>query len=174
MELLVKIFIAFIKIGTFSFGGGNAILPLIRQEVIVNNKWIGYNEFTDLVAISQATPGPVAINSATYIGYKTAGLPGSIAATLGVSLPTFLIMLILTHYFFRFRDNRYVKDAFQGLVPATVGLVAAAAVMLVPSSFIDYKSGLICAGVFFASYKYKADPILLILISGLLGYLLYN
>jgi chromate transporter len=174
MELLVKIFVVFFKIGAFSFGGGNAILPLIRQEVIVNNKWIGYNEFTDLVAISQATPGPVAINSATYIGYKVAGIQGSLLATLGVSLPTFLIMLTLTHYFFRFRENQYVKDAFLGLVPATVGLVAAAAIMLVPSSFIDYKSVLIFAAVFVASYKYKIDPIILILVTGLLGYLIYN
>lgn len=173
MSLCLKLFIVFFKIGLFSFGGGNAILALIRQEVVVNNRWLGINEFTDLVAISQATPGPVAINGATYIGYRVAGIQGSLIATFGVSLPTFVIMLILTHYFMKFKDNQYVQDALMGLLPVTLGLVAAAALLLVPNSFIDYKSILIFAGVFIASYRFKADPVLLIIISGILGFLFY-
>lgn len=174
MNIYFKLFMIFLKIGAFSFGGGNAMLPLIRQEVVVNNHFISGKEFTDLVAISQATPGPIAINGATYVGYRVCGFSGSVIATFGMVLPTFIIMLIMTKFFIKFKDDFYVKSAFSVLLPATVGLVAAAAVVVSMDSFIDYKSIIIFLGVFIASFKYDKDPILLLCISGAIGFFLYK
>lgn len=174
MSLLFKLFYTFFKIGLFSFGGGYAMLPLIRQEVVMNNSWIGAKEFTDLVAISQATPGPIAINGATYVGYRVSGLFGSIFATIGVILPSFIVMIIITKFFLSFKNNDYMKDAFSALRPATIGLIAAAAVLVSTDTFIDYKSFIIFIGVFIASYKYEMDPILLTVISGIIGFIVYK
>ncbi|SKA91644.1 chromate transporter [Clostridium sp. USBA 49] len=169
-----KLFYTFFKIGLFSFGGGYAMLPLIQQEVTLSNKWITVKEFIDIVAISQITPGPIAINSATYIGYKISGILGSIFATIGVVMPSIIIMLIICKFFFKFKNNKYVENAFLGLRPATVGLVAAAAILVSNSSFIDYKSVIIFLFAFIASYKYKANPILLTIISAIIGLVLYK
>lgn len=171
--ILLKIFLTFFKIGLFSFGGGYAMLPLIQEEVVTINKWLTANEFIDIVAISQVTPGPIAINSATYVGYKASGILGSISATLGVSLPSIIIMLIISKFFLAFKNNDYMEKAFKGLRPCTVGLIAAAAILVANSAFIDYKSVLIFLGAFIASYKYKLDPILLTCISAILGIILY-
>jgi chromate transporter len=171
--ILLRVFITFFKIGLFSFGGGYAMLPMIQQEVVEINNWVSDTEFIDIVAISQITPGPIAINSATYIGFKTAGVLGSTVATLGVVMPSIIIMIIISRFFIKFKNNKYVEYAFLGLRPATVGLVAAAAILVAGESFIDYKSVILFIGAFFASYKYKADPILLTVIAGILGYILY-
>jgi chromate transporter len=174
MMLYLDIFITFFKIGLFSFGGGYAMLPLIQQEVTLNHNWVTVKEFIDIVAISQITPGPIAINSATYIGYKVTGVYGSVLATLGVAAPSIIIMLIICRFFFKFKNNKNVEYAFLGLRPATVGLVAAAAILVAYGSFIDYKSIIIFIAAFVLSYKYKADPILLTIISGAAGFILYK
>jgi len=174
MSLYLKILWVFTKIGLFSYGGGNAVLPLIRQEVVINNLWLKSSEFTDLVAISQVTPGPIAINAATYIGYRLAGFWGSIFANLGIILPTFIMMLLITRAFTKFKYNEYVQNMFSGILPVTVGLIASSAVLVSYGSFIDYKSVLIFAGVFFAAYKFRVNPIVLIIISGLLGFVFYR
>lgn len=171
--ILFEIFITFFKIGLFSFGGGYAMLPLIQQEVVNINNWLTTGEFIDIVAISQVTPGPIAINSATYVGYKASGILGSIAATIGVSLPSIIIMLIISKFFFSFKNNGYVEKAFKGLRPSTIGLIAAAAILVADSAFIDYKSVIIFLGAFIASYKYKVDPILLTCVSAILGIIIY-
>jgi chromate transporter len=171
--ILLDIFITFFKIGLFSFGGGYAMLPLIQQEVTTTHTWVTTTEFIDIVAISQITPGPIAINSATYIGFKTAGIIGSALATLGVVTPSIIIMIIISRFFIKFKNNKYLDYAFLGLRPATVGLIAAAAVLVSYESFIDFKSVIIFAAAFFASYKYKLDPILLTVIAGVVGYVLY-
>lgn len=174
MNICLKLFSIFFKIGLFSFGGGYAMLPLIRQEVVINHQWLLAREFADLVAISQATPGPIAINGATYVGYKVGGILGSFSATLGVILPSFIIMVVITRFFVKFKHNEYVEDAFWGLRPATVGLIAAAAILVGNDSFIDFYSILIFTAVFIASYKYKIDPILLTIIAGVVGFLIYR
>lgn len=174
MNICLKLFYTFIKIGLFSFGGGNAILPLIRQEVVSGTHWLKSSEFTDLVAVSQATPGPIAVNGATYVGYKVAGWPGSIAATLGVILPTFIIMIIFTKFYLKLKDHKYIKHMFTILVPTTIGLMAAAPFLVVEGSFSGWKSILICAAAFIAAVKFKADPILLTLLSGLAGLILFR
>lgn len=174
MSVYIKILFSFLKIGLFSFGGGNAMLPLVRQEVVIRNHWLSASEFTDMVAISQATPGPIAINSATYAGYRAGGLLGSIIGTFGMIFPTFVIIILLTKFYMKFKEDKYVKDAFSWLVPATVGLVAAAAILIGFDAFIDYKSIIIFLCVFIAAYKYKADPILLTILSGIAGYIIYR
>lgn len=173
MSILTQIFFCFFKIGLFSFGGGYAMLPLIQKEVVDMHAWVSVQEFIDMVAISQATPGPIAINIATYVGYKTSGVIGSAMATLGVTLPSFIIMIIISKFFLKFKDNKYMDYAFLGLRPATVGLIAAAAILVAYGSFIDYKSVIIFLLCFIASLKYNADPILLIVLAGIAGYFLY-
>lgn len=174
MNIFLKLFLTFFKIGLFSFGGGYAMLPLIKEEVVVNNLWLTLNEFTDIIAISQVTPGPIAVNSATYIGYTvTNSIWGSALATLGVILPSFIVMIIISIFFVKFKDNQYVEYAFKGLRPAVIGLIAAAALLLVNKTiFIDYMSIIIFIGVFFASLK-KVDPILLIVIVAVVGLVVY-
>lgn len=169
----IKLLISFFKIGLFSFGGGYAMLPLIQREVVSLNKWLSYKEFIDIVAISQVTPGPVAINTATYVGYKVAGVFGSTMATFGVVLPSFIIIIIMSKFFFKFRNNKYVDAAFLGIRPAVVGLIAAAAILVAYGSFIDYKSVIIFLLAFILTYKYKIDPIIMMIIAGAVGFIVY-
>lgn len=182
LELYLSYFLAFFKIGLFGFGGGYAMLSLIQHEVVEAHQWISTADFTDIVAISQTTPGPIAFNTATYIGYTATtqlgysaaqGVMGSAICTLSVSLPSIILMTIVCRFFARFRNNVWVDSALTGLKPAVIGLIAAAALLLMNErNFTDYKSWLIFAGVFIASLK-KVDPILLIVIAGILGYFLY-
>lgn len=182
VQLYLSMFFSFLKIGLFGFGGGYAMLPLIQQEVVETHQWITVSEFTDIVAISQTTPGPISFNTATYIGYKAvnnnshgllASIFGSAICTLAVSLPSFGIMTLVVAFFFKFKENRYVRAALFGIKPAVIGLIAAAGIMLINGhNFIDYKSWAIFAVVFLASLK-KIDPILLIALAGSAGYLLY-
>lgn len=180
----LQLFYVYLKIGLFGFGGGYAMLSLIQDEVVDKYGWISSQEFTDIVAISQMTPGPIGINSATYIGYTAihnAGystsfsILGSALATFAVCLPSFILVLIVSYYFVRVKNNKYIEAAFTGLRPATVGLIAAASLMLMNSeNFIDYKSFIIFAAAFFLTWKFKVHPILMICIAGLAGILLYN
>lgn len=149
------------------------MLPLIQREVVTSNKWLSYKEFIDIIAISQITPGPIAVNSATYIGYKISGIFGSAAATIGVIAPSVIIMIIISKFFLKFKNNEYVSNAFLALRPATVGLIAAAAILVAYGAFIDYKSVLIFAAAFVLSFKFDMDPILLTVLAGVAGFILY-
>ena len=145
--------------------------------------WISLQEFTDIVAISQMTPGPIGINSATYIGYtavhnagysETMSILGSCLTTFAVCLPSFLLVLLISYFFAKFRNNKYVEAAFLGLRPATVGLIAAAALLLMnKENFIDYKSFLIFGAAFILTWKFKVHPILMIILAGIAGIILY-
>ncbi|MBO7286447.1 MAG: chromate transporter [Alistipes sp.] len=176
---LLQLFLSYLKIGFFGFGGGYAMLSLIHSEVVVSHQWLTNSEFSDIVAISQMTPGPIAINSATYIGYEVAGFWGSVVATIAVSLPALSIMLLLTIFFLRLRDNRYVKGVVAGMRPVVIGMIASAALLLIfptsseGASFIDGWSWVIFVATLVASAR-KVNPILLIVISGLVGIILYG
>ena len=165
----------YLKIGLFGFGGGYAMLSLIQYEVVDKHHWLSLQEFTDVVAISQMTPGPIGINSATYIGYTVTGnVWGSVIATIAVCLPSFLLVLLISFFFARFKKNKYVAAAFTGLRPMTVGLIAAAAlIMRNGDNFIDYKSVLIFAATFYLTWRYKVHPILMICMAGVAGVILY-
>ncbi|ARQ45780.1 chromate transporter [Oxalobacter formigenes] len=170
-----QLFYAYTKIGIFGFGGGYAMLSLIQHEVVDKYHWLSLAEFTDVIAISQMTPGPIGINSATYIGYTVTGnVWGAILATVAVSLPSFLMVLAISVFFAKFRENRYVSAAFTGLRPVTIGLIAAAALVLMNGdNFIDYKSVLIFFAAFVLSWKFNVHPILMICLAGIAGVILY-
>ena len=190
--LFLQLFYTFFKIGLFGFGGGYAMLSMIQGEVVTRHGWISAQEFTDIVAISQMTPGPIGVNSATFVGYSTlidAGYTpamavlGSATATFAVILPSFILMLIISRYFLKFQKHPVVMAVFSGLRPAVVGLLAAAALLLMNSenfssptndmrSFII--SCLIFLVVFIATRRFKISPILMIVLSGVAGLLLYQ
>ena len=168
----LQLFYVYLKIGIFGFGGGYAMLSLIQADVVDRYGWISSQEFTDIVAISQMTPGPIGINSA---GYSPAmAVFGSCLTTFAVCLPSFLLVLAISYAFAKFRNNKYVAAAFYGLRPATVGLIAAAALLLMNSeNFIDYKSFLIFGAAFILTWKFKINPILMIILAGIAGIVLY-
>ena len=168
------LFWSFLKIGIFGFGGGYAILALIENEVVDTYAWMSTAEFTDIVAISQATPGPIAINCATYVGYSaTDSILGSAIATFAVCLPSLILASLAERFIYKFRDNKYVDAAFKGLRPAVVGLILAAGLTLINhDNFTDYISVIIFAVVAVCSY-FKVNPIFLLMLSGIAGYFIY-
>lgn len=172
--IYLQLFYAYLKIGFFGFGGGYAMLSLIQTEIVEHYGWLTSAEFADIVAISQITPGPIAINSATYVGYTVTGnVWGAIIATLATCLPPMTVMLLLTKFYLKMRNNRYVKGAMSGMQPVLIGMIAAAALLLVtPETFSDWKSWVIFGAVFLASVV-KVNPILLIVLSGVAGFILY-
>lgn len=188
--IYLKLAWAYFKIGLFGFGGGYAMLSLI-ENIIVGNGWITEQMFTDIVAISQMTPGPIGINSATYIGYVAPvaysaqfasplwGILGSVLCTLVVVVPSFLLTLYTSHFIARHRENSIVKGVFMGLRPVVVGLIASAALLLMNSAnFGESSSDLIatisiCVAAFVAVYYIKLHPILVIVLSGIVGFILF-
>ncbi len=173
--IYLQLFYAYLKIGFFGFGGGYAMLSLIQNEIVVRNGWISTGEFTDIIAISQMTPGPIAVNSATYVGYVVTGnVWGSLIATFAVCLPSLTIMLAITKFYLVLRDNHWVKSAMTGMQPMVIAMIGAAAlVLLTPETFIDSFSWIIFGATFLASVQ-KVNPILLIVLSGVAGYLIYG
>ena len=129
MMILLKLFAALFKVGLFSFGGGNAMLPLIYQSIQEFSQ-LDESAFSDMVALSQVTPGPVAVNAATFIGLKAAGLPGAVSATIGVCLPCFIVMLIVIRLLDKYRNSTVVEGAFAGIRPATIGLLLSAVIFM--------------------------------------------
>ena len=176
--ILLELFISYLKIGFFGFGGGYAMLSLIQNEVVVRHGWITAAQFTDIVAVSQITPGPLAINSATYIGYTVAGFWGSVVATVAVSLPSLTIMVLLTRFFFKLRNNRYVAGVVSAMTPVVLGMILSAALLLMfpasseEASFIDGWSWALFGATLVGSWR-KVNPILMILLSAVAGVLIY-
>ncbi|MDR0795459.1 MAG: chromate transporter [Tannerella sp.] len=176
LEIYIDLFITFFKIGLFGFGGGYAMLSMIQYEVVEAHNWLNVAEFTDIVAISQMTPGPISINAATYIGYTVTNgnVFGSIIATFAVCLPSIIIMVCMCRFFFLFKNNRYVAAALLWMKPAAIGLIAAAALLLMNShNFIDWRSIVIATFIFILSHFFKIGIIRLIVVAGLTGYLLF-
>ncbi len=171
----VYLFLSFFKIGLFGFGGGYAILSLIQHE-IEQYGWMEQQEFVDMVAISQMTPGPIGINAATYVGYTVTGsVWGSALTTFALILPSLIIMLTLCTIYVRLKDNVYVAGTLQGLRYVVIGLIASAALLLMNGeTFIDIWSYILFAGVFLGTLVFKLNPILLIILSGFAGWLIYN
>ena len=173
--LYVELLYSFLKIGLFGFGGGFAMLSLIQSEIVDKHGWITNAEFTDIVAISQMTPGPIAINSATYVGYTATGsVWGSVLATVGVCLPSMIIMMIITKCYLRLKENRFIKSIMFGMRPMVVALVGSAAIILInPANFIDRISYIIFFISLLLCTLTRLNPILIIVLSGVAGYLIY-
>lgn len=181
--IYLELFITFLKIGTFTFGGGYAMLPLIQSEVIAHG-WLTNEEMIDFIAISESTPGPFAVNISTYVGSMTAGFCGALLATLGVVLPSFIIILIIAKFFMMFQQNRIVQGALYGLKPAVVGLIGAAVFSVLQTVFFQQGISLdllsnssfwlsvgLTAILVLLAFK-KIHPIIIIIISGIVGILI--
>ncbi len=197
VTLFLQLSWTFFVIGAFTFGGGYAMLSLIQNEVVVRHAWLSESAFTDIVAISQMTPGPIGINSATYVGYDVLyattgshfmGVCGSLAATIALMLPSFIIMLLIVRFYTRFRTSRLYGGTMAWLKPAVVGLIGAAAVILmvkvswngfvpafslVRDNFPDWKSWGLLAAAFAATKWGRVNPIVMILLAAVAGLILY-
>lgn len=175
MSIYIQLLLVYLKIGLVGFGGGYAMLSLIQEEVVERHHWLTMQEFTDIVAISQMTPGPIGINSATYIGYTVTGnIWGSLIATIAVMLPSFFLVLLISLSFHKIKNNRHFNALFVGIRPAAIGLIGAAALMLCnKENFIDTTSIIIFLITLLLVIKKWIHPILLIILSGLAGFLIY-
>lgn len=188
--IYLRLIWSYLKIGLFGFGGGYAMLALIERE-IVSPGWISEQMFTDIVAVSQMTPGPIGINSATYIGYVAPGVAspafshplwgilGSIVCTLVVVIPSFILVLYMSHLISRHKDSALVKGVFMGLRPVVVGLIASAALLLMNSANFGVETQNICISIsicvaaFCLVYFAKIHPIFVIMIAGITGLIVF-
>ncbi|MEG1643522.1 MAG: chromate transporter [Bacteroidales bacterium] len=178
----INLLLAYLKIGLFGFGGGYAMLPLIQHEAVdvihhgETTPWLTSQEFTDIVAISQMSPGPIGINSATYIGYKVTGsVWGSVITTTAVCIPSFIIVLIIGGLIMHNKNNIYVKSIFKILRPIVVGLIGSAALLLMnKENFPDYTKSIAICIISFCLVRYaKINPIIVIILAGITGLILY-
>ena len=192
VALYIKLFWTFFKIGLFGFGGGYGMLSLIQNEVVEKQQWISNSEFTDIVAVSQMTPGPIGINSATYVGFKaienagmtrTEAVCGSLLASFSVMLPSFILMLLISAFFMHYKDHKSVQTVLKWLRPVVVGMLAAAVLLLLNEENLGtfsaanlqlYVSIGLFILAFIATYFWKIGPIKVILMAGLFGGLFYS
>lgn len=170
----------FVKIGVLGFGGGYAMLSLIQHEVVDNYAWMTTTEFADMVAISQMTPGPISINMATYVGYTAGGFFGSLLASFALCLPSIVMVILIIKLFMNKKTGSFMGNLLKGLKPAIAGLIFAAGLSMMNSqNFVQTGKGennisiVICVLAFVASYFFKANPILLIVLSGAIGFFVY-
>ena len=183
VEMYMELFWTFFMIGMFTIGGGYAMLSLIQNEVVTVHSWLDDTTFTDIVAISQMTPGPIGINSATYIGYDVLAntgaseflcILGSFTATFAVVLPSFIIVLAICKAYDKFKDHYMFKGIMAGLKPAVLGLIGTAALGLAtPENFIDWKSYALCIVAFAGLFFKKIGPFAALGLGALAGLLLY-
>lgn len=192
MMIFLELFFTFVKIGMFSFGGGYGMLSVIQGEVVSNHAWLSPAEFTDIVAISQMTPGPIGINSATYVGYTAVlnatgselfAVAGSLVASFAVMLPSIVLMLIVSRYLIKYSRHPYVEAVFRGVRPAVVGLIASAALLLMTEENFGSPgetplqfgvSVALFIAAFVAMKFFKASPILILLLAGIFGGVFYG
>ena len=168
MNIYLKLFVSFLKIGAFSFGGGVAMLPLIMRETVFKNKWIEEGELLDIVAIAESTPGPIAINAATFIGHRTAGLRGAVCATLGVVLPSFVIIYAISFVLRQFETLRPVRYAFFGIRAGVCAMLVCAFLSLFGKSKKGVFECVIMAAAF-AAVMLGVDPIIILAVCAALG-----
>lgn len=186
--IYVQLFVTFFLIGLFTFGGGAAMLSLIQTQVVSKFGWLTEGQFTDIVAISQCTPGPIGVNCATYTGYEVAGVTGSALATFALVLPSFIIFYGIIRLYNKYHSTSLFGDVMSGLRPAVAGLIGAAALILMfriniegglpqisilTENFGHWTSWVIMGVSFVAAFFFKVNPILLILAGGIAGLLLY-
>jgi len=133
--IYLQLFLSFLQIGLFSFGGGYAAMPLIQGQVVTLHGWLTISEFTDLITISQMTPGPIAVNSATFVGMKIAGIPGAVVATAGCILPSCIIVTILARLYLKYRNLDLLQGVLKSLRPAVVAMIASAGILILKNAF---------------------------------------
>lgn len=171
---LLHAFWAFFKIGAFTLGGGYAMIPLMKAEVVDKQKWIDEERFLDMIAVTQSAPGPIAVNTSIYIGYELSGLTGSIVAALATVLPSFLILLIVAMFYTTIKSNIYIKKAFKGIYPAVFVLIFSAAVNLRKVALKNRINVITLVISLFSLIILDLHPIVVILISGISGAIFNN
>lgn len=183
--IYIEQFFSFLQIGLFSIGGGYAALPLIQQQVVEVNGWLDMTEFTDLIMISQMTPGPIAINGATFVGMRIGGLPGALAATAGCVAPSFVIVLLLAVLYKKYGKLELIQGILAGLRPVVVALIAVAGVGILELAFLDgaekgiqavswnIPGMLLFAAALFILRRWKLSPVLVMLLCGAAGGVMY-
>ena len=174
----LDLFLSFFQIGLFSFGGGMAAMPLIQAQVVDRHGWLTMAEFTDLITISEMTPGPIAVNSSTFVGTRIGGTLGAFVATFGCILPSCLIVSLLAWLYFRYQNLSYIQGTLKGLRPAIVALIASAGLSILTLALqgangINWLGALLFLAAFLVLRKWKPDPIYVMLGCGVLGGILY-
>ncbi len=171
--MLLDLFIAFFKIGAFTFGGGYAMISVIEQEVVTKKKWLSEQDFVDMLATVQSLPGPISINSSVYVGYKQKGVLGAIAAAIGTALPSFIIILLLAIVFTDVQEHPTIEKIFKGIRPAVVALIVAPLIRLGKKTGITYKTIIIPIAAALAVWQANISPIAIIIIAAI-GGIVYN
>lgn len=174
METLLKLLFTFFKIGLFSFGGGYAMIPFMQREIIEKHQWLSSSEFVDIIGISQMTPGPVSVNSATFVGYKVGGVVGSILATLGITVISFILVSIASKAIDKFKESKYLKAALLGMRPVLIALIINAFISLAKDAYVDVKSIIVTLIVGGCLFSKKIHPIVIIVLAGLLGIIFWG
>ena len=184
--ILLELFWSFFQIGLFSIGGGYAAMPLIQHQVVDLHPWLSMQQFADIMTIAEMTPGPIAINSATFVGIQVAGLPGAIVATIGCVFPSCMIVMTLAYVYYRFRGLSIVQGVLAGLRPAVVAMIASAGISLlvmalygertVPADLlhVDLVALALFAVSFFVLRKWKPNPLWIMAGCGAAGVVLYS
>lgn len=172
--LPLKVALSFLKIGAFSFGGGYAVLSFIQREVVEANGWITPEQFVDIVAIAEMTPGPIAVNSATFVGYNMFGVWGGIMCTLCTIAIPVTLSLIVSFYFSKFKENLHLQSALKGIRPAVIGLIAASCLSIAEISITSVYSLLFFGIALLLVWKFKVNPIITLIICGALGAVFYG
>ena len=144
--IYLQLFLSFLQIGLFSFGGGYAAMPLIQGQVVTAHGWLSMSEFTDLITISQMTPGPIAVNSATFVGIKIAGIPGALIATLGCILPSCIIVTVIAKLYLKYREMDMLQGVLNSLRPAVVAMIASAGISILITAFWGSSASIALAG----------------------------
>lgn len=183
--IYIELFLAFFKIGLFSFGGGYAAFPLIQSQIAEKNHWLEMSQFADLITIAEMTPGPIAVNSATFVGQQIAGFPGSVICTLGCVLPSLIIVLLLSWLYMKFRNLNTVQGVLTGLRPAIVAMISSAGLSLLVLALFnssltqivltDFRivEGILFIVSLILLRKFKVNPIIIIFASGIIGTIVY-
>lgn len=182
---LWQLFWVFFQIGLFSIGGGYAIIPMIQDEVVNHYQWISNQTFTDIITISQMTPGPLAVNTSTFVGIQIAGMSGAFIATIGCVCSGVVISISLYHFFQKFKQSRYVFEILRGLKAASVGCILSASATILLLAFtqtsdfraitnVDFIAIMLFMAAFICLRKFKTHPILLMIICGLIGLIVYQ
>ena len=178
--IYIQLLLSMFKIGILSFGGGYVAIPLIQKEIVELNGWITLTEFTDIITIAEMTPGPIAINAATFVGIRIAGIPGALIATFGCALPSCIIVIILAKIYYKYRHLNTMQNILAGLRPAVIAMIASSGVTIALMAL--FKNGItinyISAGIFiigiFLLRKYKLNPLYIMFGAGAVGIILYS
>jgi chromate transporter len=184
--IYVQLLASFFQVGLFGIGGGYATLPLIQEQVVTLHHWLTMKEFMDVITISQMTPGPIAINSATFVGIRVAGMAGAVVATLGCILPSCIIVMVVSYFYFKYKNLSIIQGILSGLRPAVVALIAAAGISILllalfntgtlklPLPAVDIKALVIFAVSLFILRKWKTDPVYVMLGTAAAGIVVYK